>query len=321
MKQFVRDLKVGVAVDSEFLVTEKSLVSFNQPNRSGEQFLRMTLADISGTVRAVVWEKGPEVASKFKTGDIVHVRGEVGEYRGLQLVIYSLEAVSNAERRYFQAVAPRDESDMLAELNNVLGAVADPFLGRLLRAFFEDEEFLSRFAKAPAARSVHHNYLGGLLEHSLEVASFCRHILTLYPNLNASLLYSGALLHDIGKIDEYDVNSLTFELTTRGKLLGHISLGKEMIDKELAVIDCFPEELGMELSHLILSHHGHKEWGSPEVPKTFEAFALFHADLTSARLNQFAKVVSRGSDATGWTEWDRLLDRSVFLGLVNADTG
>jgi 3'-5' exoribonuclease len=319
VKQFVKDLGVGDTVQSQFLVTEKALVSFNQPSRAGEQFLRMQLSDISGSIRAVVWDKGPEAARKFSIGDVVYVRGEVSEYRGLQLVVYHLEPVpaADVEKSQFQPVAPRGRGEMLDEMAKVLGSITNPYLARLMHEFFDERDFLEAFAEAPAARSVHHNYLGGLLQHSLEVAALCRKFLEFHPGLNASLLFSGALLHDIGKIEEYDCSGLSVELTTRGKLIGHIAIGKEMLDARIARVEGFPDNLRVELAHMLLSHHGQKEWGSPEVPKTFEAFTLFHADLVSARLNQFSLVVGRGSGSdSGWTDWDRLLERSVFLGLT-----
>jgi len=317
-KQFIKDLKTGDEVYSEFLVTDKALVAFSQPNRAGEQFLRMHLADVTGTIRAVAWEKGPEMARMFAVGDIIRLRGEVGEYKGMQLVVYAVEAVDpgQVERGYFQRVAPRDSGEMLAELTALLEGIENPFLAALMQEFFGDREMLRRFAEAPAARSVHHNYIGGLLEHSLEVAAVCRRFALMYPQLDASLLVCGSLLHDIGKIEEYDAKSLTFELTTRGKLLGHIIMGKDMVDEKVARIAGFPQSLHMELVHMLLSHHGLKEWGSPEIPKTFNAYALFHADLVSARLNQFAEVVKKGKKDGEWTEWDRLLERSVYLGMA-----
>lgn len=315
-KQFIKDLKVGDAVQSEFLVTEKSLVAFSQPSRSGEQFLRMQLADISGSMRAVAWEKGPDLASRFRVGDVIRVVGEVCEYRGQQLVVFSLKAVpvDQVDKNHFKRTSERNRQEMLNDLAQATGAVTDAYLSRLLAEFFSDGEFLAQYADAPAARTVHHNYVGGLLEHSLEVVALCRHFINSYPELDPSLLYAGALLHDVGKVREYDFNGLSIEMTTRGKLIGHIAIGKEMIDERAARVEGFPAGLLMELSHMVLSHHGQKEWGSPEVPKTFAAFALFHADLVSARLNQFAQVAGKGGSQDGWTEWDRLLDRSIFLG-------
>lgn len=314
-KRFISDLKIGDAVWSDFLVTEKALVAFSQPNRAGEQFLRLQLTDISGSVRAVAWDKGPELALKFGVGDIVRVRGEVGEYKGPQLVIYSVDPVppEQVDRRQFQRTAPGDRGEMLAELEKVLVQIDNPWLARLMEHFFTDKEFLRRFTESPAARTVHHNYVGGLLEHSLEVASYCSHFASVYPSLDRSLLLCGALLHDAGKIEEYDALSLTFDLTTKGKLLGHIMIGKTMLDQRVAEIPGFPEVLYLELAHMILSHHGQKEWGSPEIPRTFAAFALFHADLVSARLNLFAQVAAKGGKEDGWTEWNRLLERDVFV--------
>jgi 3'-5' exoribonuclease len=317
-KRFVADLQSGDSVSSDFLVREKALIPFNQPNRAGEQFLRLQLSDVSGVIRAVAWEKGAELAAKFQVGDVVRVRGDVGNYRGPQLVVHSLDIVpaADVDRRHFQPAAPRRREEMLAELQAVLQDVSDPLLRRLMDAFFADESFLARYADAPAARSVHHNYLGGLLEHSLEVAVLCRHFAAMHPGLDLSLLLCGALLHDMGKIEEYDIDTFSFELTTRGKLLGHIALGKEMLDQRMAAVDHFPAELQLELSHMILSHHGQKEWGSPEVPRTFAAFALHYADLASARLNQFSLVSGQKADERGWTPWDRLLERDIYLGLA-----
>jgi 3'-5' exoribonuclease len=205
---------------------------------------------------------------------------------------------------------------MLAELQLYLHEVTDPYLRKLMELFFEDKDLLKHYTHAPAARSVHHNYVGGLLEHSLEVAALCRHYAGSYHGLNLPLTLCGALLHDVGKIEEYDSSSLSFELTTKGKLLGHIIIGKAMLDERVQLIAGFPEDLYLELSHMILSHHGQKEWGSPEIPRTFAAYALHYADLTSARLNQFALVAKKGAQDHGWTEWDRLLERDVYLGLA-----
>ena len=317
-KRFVADLKAGETICSDFLVTEKVLVPFTQPNKAGEHFLRMQLSDVTGIIRAVAWDKGQELAALFAVGDIVRVRGEVGVYRGLQLVVHGLEVLpmGQVQRSLFQRVAPRDMDEMLGELQLVLADVTDPHLGELMGDMFGDAEFLASYLAAPAARSVHHNYVGGLLEHSLEVAALCRHFACDYSDLNLSLLLCGAILHDVGKIVEYDANTLSFELTTRGKLLGHISIGKEMIDQRISKIEGFPDELHLELTHMILSHHGQKEWGSPEVPRTFAAFALHYADLTSARLNQFSQVMGKGNKVDGWTDWDRLLERDIYLGLT-----
>ncbi|NLZ38303.1 MAG: HD domain-containing protein [Firmicutes bacterium] len=317
-KQFIQDLKIGDAVHSDFVVTEKALNSFSQPNRAGEYYLRLQIADATGSMRAVAWERGPELAALFEQGDVVRIRGEVTNYRGLQLIVYDLQPTPEKEikRHYFLKTAPRSCAEMLTELEAVINSVTNPHLRLLLNSFFHDEFFVRRFCEAPAARSVHHNYVGGLLEHSLEVAALCRQFIALQPALDPSLLLSGALLHDIGKIEEYEFRGMAIELTTKGKLLGHIIIGKEMIDHNIEKLPAFPKELQLALGHMILAHHGQQEWGSPQIPRTFEAFALHHADLVSARLNQFAQAQGKGAKTNGWTDWDRLLARDIYLGLA-----
>ncbi|NLP36038.1 MAG: HD domain-containing protein [Firmicutes bacterium] len=317
-KQFVANLQVGDAVHSYFIVTEKTLLPFNQPNRAGERYLRLQLADASGSMRAVIWEKAEEMAEIFSVGDVIRVRGEVTNFRGLQLTVYSLELVPEAEieRSHLQKTASLNQEELLRRLQALYRQITDPYLQKLLQSFYADDVFLKRYLEAPAARSVHHNYVGGLVEHSLEVAALCQEFAKIHPGLDSSLLICGALLHDVGKIEEYEMKGLSIELTTRGKLLGHIIIGVEMINEHISQIDGFPEKLQLELNHMILSHHGQKEWGSPEVPRTFAAFALFHADLVSARLNQFALAVEKGAKADGWTEWNRLLERDIYLGLA-----
>lgn len=317
-KQFLANLQVGDMVHSEFVVTEKILLPFNQPNRAGEYYLRLQLADASGSMRAVVWEKAEEIADLFAVGDVIRVRGEVTNFRGPQVTVYSLELVPEEEivRSHLQKTSVFSQEELLNRLRAFCREVADPYLQKLLQAFFADERFLQRYLEAPAARTVHHNYTGGLAEHSLEVAALCREFVNIHPSLDLSLLLTGALLHDVGKIEEYESKGLTIEVTTPGKLLGHIFMGVEMITERIKRIDGFPDPLQLELKHMILSHHGHKEWGSPEIPRTFAAYTLFHADLVSARLNQFALAAEKGAKADGWTEWNRLLERDIYLGLA-----
>jgi 3'-5' exoribonuclease len=317
-KQFVKDLKLGDAVDSPFLVLEMKFYNFSQQKRPGERFARLLLADTSGSIKSILWNGSLAEELSLSPGVVVNVRGEVGEYNGLQVTVNSLEVLPEEQvnRRYFQNSSLKEPKEMLARLSAVMDReITHPQLRLLLYSFFKDKEFARLFAMAPAARKVHHNYLGGLLEHTLEVVDHCLLMLKVYPGrLHPSLLLTGAILHDIGKLEEYDVKSLAFNLTDRGKLLGHICIGLEMVQEKLKALENFPAEIRLELEHMLLSHHGEKEWGSPEVPKTFNAYALFHADLVSARLNQFAGLMEKGQGVeAGWSEWDRLLERSVYL--------
>ena len=254
--------------------------------------------------------------------DVVFVRGSVSDYHGPQVVVGDMRKLDplKVNRAFFQPISERDQAEMIAELKAVIeGDVRDNHLKALLEAFFSDSEFARRFALAPAARTIHHNCVGGLLEHTLEVIAVCRNLAALYPQqIQADLLLTGAILHDIGKIEEYRQDSISFDFTDRGKLVGHISIGKEMLDQKLTDWPDFPPALKLELEHMILSHHGMREWGSPEVPKTIHAFALFHADLISARMNQFVKIMQRHIPESGaWTDWDRFLERSIFISPAN----
>ncbi len=316
-KQMVEDLRIGDEVETQALVVEANLTPFSSPHRAGEYFLKLTLGDVSGRVKAVMWDPPPE-SEAVQQDDVVFVRGSVSDYHGPQVVVSDLRRLDPAKvnRAFFQAVSGRDPAEMTAELEAVIKQeVQDKNLKALLAEFFADGEFVRLFSTAPAARTIHHNCVGGLLEHTLEVIAICRSLAELYPRqIQLDLLLTGAVLHDIGKIEEYRQDSISFDFTDRGKLVGHISIGKEMFDRKMAALPDFPPDLKLELEHMMLTHHGMREWGSPEVPKTIHAFALFHADLVSARMNQFAKIMDKHVPESGdWTEWDRFLERSIYI--------
>ncbi len=315
-KQMLKDLRIGDEAETQALVLEVNRTAFSSPHRAGEYFLRLTLGDVSGRVKAVMWDP-PTGGSAVQQDDVVFVRGSVSDYHGPQVVINDLRKLDpeKVNRAFFQAVSERDIVEMMSELKGIIEhEVNDRHLKDLLEAFFSDGEFAKLYAEAPAARTIHHNCVGGLLEHTLEVIAVSRNLAKLYPRqIDTALLLTGAILHDIGKIEEYRQDSISFDFTDRGKLIGHISIGKEMLSARLSGLPDFPDELKMELEHMLLSHHGQREWGSPEVPKTVHAFALFHADLVSARMNQFIKVMEKHVPESGhWTEWDRFLERSIY---------
>jgi len=317
-KQFVKDLKNGSYVQSPFVVVDVREISFSSPAKSGEYFLKLLLGDISGTIKGIIWDRSL-VREPIRVNDVLLVTGEVNEYYGLQLVISSYHKVEKEKvnRSYFQASSSRNTGEMWNRLKEILRQdVTEKNLSRLLEIFCEDYELVEKFKLSPAAKVIHHNYLGGLLEHTLEVVEICRHICTYYPQqVDKSLLITAAVFHDMGKIEEYDLNSITFDQTDQGRLLGHISIGLDILRKMLDKLPLFPGDLKMKLEHMIISHHGEKDWGSPEVPQTFNAYSLFHADLLSARLKQFQQVVDKyQGNTSGWTEWDRFLERRIYTG-------
>ena len=317
-KQFIKDLKVGAPVQSQFVVIDVQEVAYSSPSRSGETFLKLRLGDVSGSIKGIIWDRSI-VTEPIRQDDILLVSGEVKEFHGPQMVVSYFEKINkeHVNRAHFQAIAPKDPVLMWEELQEIVAdRVTDQHLRELIRLLFEDESFVQKFMSAPAAKTIHHNYLGGLLEHTLEVINISLKFADLYPGkFNEPLLVTGAICHDLGKIEEYDRDSFTFQKTDKGQLMGHITIGLGMIRDLLAGIPSFPAGLRTELEHMIISHHGEKEWGSPEIPQTINAFALFHADLVSARLKQFIQILETGGgDDPSWSRFDNFLGRKVYKG-------
>lgn len=317
-KQFVRDLKIGNPVQAQFVVFDVQELAFSSPSRAGDSFLKLMLGDVSGSIKGIIWDRSM-VTEPIKQDDILLISGEVKDYHGPQIIINYFKKINkeNINRAYFQPVAARKPAEMWEALQQAITEhVNDKFLLKLLNVLFADEIIVQKFLRAPAAKLIHHNYLGGLLEHTLEVIDLCLRIADLYPEkISVPLLVTGAIFHDVGKIEEYDQDSFTFQQTDKGRMLGHIVIGLGILREKIGEIPSFPDHLRLELEHMLVSHHGEKEWGSPEIPRTINAFALFHADLVSARLRQFLQVMGSGNgESLSWTKFDRFLGRKIFTG-------
>ena len=314
-EQFVRDLKEGDRVLSFFLVKHKQLEAFRDRTRG--QFLTLSLSDKTGQVLARVWERAPELAETFEEGDVVKVLGEAEEYLGrLQVIVEKLRPAEEDEFELedFRPHTERDIEEMLAKLREASTSVENPYLRALLDSFFTDEEFVAAFSQAPSARRIHHAYLGGVLEHTVEVLQLCQTVLTLYPQINRDLLMTGALLHDVGKTQEFTYER-DIDYSDEGRLLGHVVLSERMITERMVEIPDFPPELALRLRHLVVSHHGRYEWGSPRRPKTLEACALHYIENLDAQVNRFAQIIAaRRDQAKPWTEYDTLLKRYLYVG-------
>jgi len=204
--------------------------------------------------------------------------------------------------------------EMLGIIRETVASVKNPYLRALLDKFFDDEEFVAAFSRAPSARRIHHAYLGGLLEHVTEVIALCRTVLDLYPQIDRDLLLTGALLHDVGKTREFTYER-EINYSDEGRLLGHVTMSDRLITERMAEIPDFPPELALRLRHMVLSHHGRYEWGSPRRPKTLEACALHYIDNLDAQINRFAQIIAARRDKTRpWTEYDTLLKRYLYAG-------
>ncbi|MDI6754657.1 MAG: HD domain-containing protein [Thermodesulfobacteriota bacterium] len=310
-KIFVNQLKKGHAVESIFLVKEKSLTR----TKTGNLYLSLRLTDRSGEVEGRVWENALDFSSLFGKDDFIKVRADVDEFQGtLQLRILKLKKCGDAEVMLddFLPKTPQNIEKMFSEIKSIASGVQQPFLRRLLQAFLEDEDFVKKFKLAPAAKAVHHVYLGGLLEHTLSVVQLILLIGPRYKGINMDFLITVGILHDIGKVSELAF-ARTFDYTDSGRLLGHIILTVEMVDEKMRAIPDFPENLATLLKHNLISHHGEYAFGSPKLPMTLEALLLHHLDDLDAKVNAFLGWIEKEKgDPSPWTSYHKLFDRFIF---------
>jgi 3'-5' exoribonuclease len=310
---YIENLKAGEKVSSAFLVAEKNLAY----SQKGAPYLNLRLKDKTGEIDGKIWDNAHEWDGQFKKGDIVQVYGRALSYKNsLQLSVLELKRLTDDQidlADYFPA-AKQAAEDMFTELMTYVEKIQTPCLKDLLNAFFQDEKTKALFKKAPAAKGFHHIYLGGLLEHTLSVAKLLDMTIQHYQGVNHDLLLTGGLLHDIGKIYEFDYDRLV-QYSDEGRLIGHIVMGVEMVNAKMAAIEGFPKTLAMELRHLILSHHGVLEFGSPKRPKTLEALIVHYIDDLDAKVNAFQTFVDDApEDDTKWTPFHKLLERYLYKG-------
>lgn len=303
---WIKDLRDGDRVAGRYLARDKRMGT----TQRGDPFLTIVLTDRTGEVEAKVWEEAGRLSALFHPGDILEVDGSVGSYRGrVQVTVSGLKVFDGeADPATFLETASRDASEMMASLRQILKEVKNPHLKSLTDRILSDKGIISLFKKAPAAKNFHHNYLGGLLEHTLSVCQMTLKVTEHYPHLDKDLLLTAAFLHDIGKIRELRSDS-QIDYTDEGRLLGHLVLGVETVDDTLRGFRGFPEELLMRLKHLILSHHGQFEFGSPKRPKFLEAFALHLIDDLDAKINGLGRFMERDRREGAWTEFNRLFER------------
>jgi 3'-5' exoribonuclease len=313
---WITDIKEDDQVRGQYLVKVKRMGS----TKKGGSFLSLTLADRTGDLEAKVWERAEAVSRLFNEGDILDIEAYASSYRGqLQLILSELRVVDGIEEPdLFLEVTKQDVPGMMAQLRDILRGIGHSQIKALVDRFLADRKFVALFKKAPAAKSFHHSYIGGLLEHTLSVCRISRTVAEHYPDLDGDLLLAGAFLHDVGKVRELRFGGL-IDYTDEGRLLGHLSLGVSMVDEKLASLAGFPEEIGFRLKHMILSHHGEYAFGSPKRPKFLEAFALHLIDDLDAKMNGLKRFMDRDRQEGSWTEFNRLFDR-YFLksGVMNA---
>jgi 3'-5' exoribonuclease len=310
---FVSDLGEGSRIDDVFLVNSKSLAE----SRNGSMYIRLQLSDRSGVIDAFKWDASEDIYERLSSDEFVQVRGAVRSYNGkLQIDVDTFRSCScKVDPADFLPRCERDIDEMLAEMREVMGSVRHPQLKAILDYFFKNQEFLTKFATAPAALKIHHAYIGGLLEHSLCVSQMCQDVAARYKELDHDILITGALIHDIGKVEEFSWDA-AIKYSDSGHFLGHIVAGTMMLDKAINAIPGFDPMLKLIMEHMVVSHHGQKEWGSPKRPKSLESIVLHFVEDMDAKINTVKQALGKTAKDSGhWTERNWVFDRPLFRGL------
>ena len=310
--KYVADIVAGETFQDIFVLAEKSMAH----KRDGNPFLTVALADKSGQIRGVVWDDVATAASAAVTGDYVFVKAAASEYRGtLQLVVKSIQAVpiEGVSPADFLPSTKRDVDQMFTRLKALTDSIRAPELKALMDAFWNDAEFTRLFQQAPAAKQMHHAYVGGLLEHTLSMALLADKVAGHYGGVDRDLLLVGVVLHDVGKVRELSF-SRSIDYTDEGRLLSHIVIGVQMVEDKIQTIPDFPAHQAAMVKHMIVSHHGTRDFGSPEPPKTIEAVLLNYVDEIDSRVNAIREFIAAEAPGETWTSYHRLLERHFYIG-------
>jgi len=311
MKVYINEIKENDQVDSLFLVKEKS----SAITKTGNTYLKLKLVDRSGEIEGRIWTSVENVAESFEKDGFVHVMGKAVSFQErLQINITSIESVREEEILFsdFFPMTEKDIDGMFQSLLEIGRQIKNPHLSQLLQLFWEDESFVKRFKIAPASKWLHHNYLGGLLEHTLSVAQVVLKIASHYNGLNMDLLLTAAIFHDLGKVDELSYHR-SFDYSDEGRLLGHIILGIERVEDKIKQLPDFPKDLSTLLKHFLLSHHGQYNWGSPKKPMTLEAVLLHFLDDMDAKINGIQQFIKKEvPEGARWSTYHRAFEQYFY---------
>lgn len=314
-KSFINEIKPGQSVNDIFVIRDLQSLS----KKNGEPYLSFTILDKTGEIKTVAWDRVEEFRDLLTGTTYARIVGKTTEYQGmLQCTVLKVETVSSDEIKPadFLPVTSYNIEDMHTSILQIIGGVKNIHLINLLNHFFDDSSFVRGFITAPGGKQMHHAYIGGLLEHTLNMAYIGFFVASHTPGLyfeNSDLLMTGIILHDIGKIHEYTYDVPPIDISDAGRLIGHIGIGLQMLDQKLKELPDFPEDLANQLKHMIISHHGCKEWGSPEPPKTLEAVVLHHLDMLDAQTNAVKGFMDQHPEK-GWTGYHRVLGRHFYKG-------
>jgi len=316
--QQIRSFAAGEKVTGFFVVRKKEW----KTRKDGTPYLLFELGDASGRISATVWDNVQAVGETVDRGDIVKVQGTVMEFNETRQV--SVERIRKTDDKdgvmpkEFLRTASVDADGAFFRLMETVASLETPCLRSLLERMFSDPLLQSRFKEAPGGKLWHHAYLGGLLEHTLSVVSVCECLCKSHPELDRDLIVTGAVLHDIGKVEEYEWERGFIDYTDQGRLSGHIVIGAGMVQSAIEALKAsegFPDETKKRLLHLVLSHQGKLEQGSPVLPMTREAVALYYADELDSKLNALSHIIERDREpGRRWSKYIQLLDRFIYMG-------
>ncbi|PSH04970.1 MAG: phosphohydrolase [Acidobacteria bacterium] len=314
MKEFfVRDAaqQENKVVTTSFVVSNKQIKS----KKSGEPYLDLTLMDRTGTIQAKMWDNVEECAYSFEQDDFVKVKGLINKYnQRWQLTIHKIRKVNDSEIDFsdYLPKTSKDIDELWRTLGEFVASIANPFLRQLLEMFMADTEFARSYRNAPAAKTLHHAFIGGLLDHVVSLFRSCDLVARNYEFINRDLLLTGAFLHDIGKVHELSY-ARSFSYTTEGQLLGHMIIELEMLHSKLAQIPDFPPQLKILIEHLIISHHGQYEFGSPKLPMFPEALMLHYLDDLDSKMEAMRAQFERDAELDSpWTAYNSALARPLL---------
>jgi len=311
----VTDLNLNTGINDIFFLKDIEF-RVRRDKKTVDMFFK--IADKTGEIEAINWDVSNDQVEKLSKIEFARVQGYITKKKSdgtLQATISSLTKTTPLDLDYSDYLPQSKENldELMQKIFSKINSIENYHLKNLLKSFFDDPEFAEKFKRAPAAMKVHQPYIGGLVEHTLNVVEICETICHIYKELNRDFLITMAILHDIGKIKEYAYDKV-IEHTDEGKLLGHIAISLEMIDRKIRSMDDFPKDLELMVKHTLLSHHGHFEFGSPRLPSILAAIALYYADEMDAKVSGFINVKEENKNFNEkWSKWIWWLERSIYL--------
>ena len=309
----VSDLILNTKIDDMFYLKDVEF-RVRRDEKTIDMFFKIT--DRTGEIEAIKWDVANDKVDELRKIEFAQVQGLVSKQKAdgaLQATVSNITKTTPFDYIDYLPQTEKNLDELLQKIYSIINSLENNYLKNLLKSFFDDQEFVEKFKKAPAATKVHQPYIGGLLEHTVNVVTICETICNTYKEINRDFLVTMAILHDMAKIREYSYDRV-IDLTDEGKLLGHIAIGLQMIDQKIRTMDNFPKDLELMVKHTLLSHHGHFEFGSPKLPSILAAIALYYADEMEAKISGFINIKAENKNINEkWSKWVWWLERSVYL--------